>query len=79
MSAEVLMGSGLQPSVTIFTSTLRDRLKPKKVRLQMSSYNKKVFHCPVLAPGILKNKTVTEGDSVSLSCKIQSSDLLFVR
>ena len=39
----------------------------------------KVFIFQVLLPGILKNKTVTEGDSVSLSCKIQSSDLLFVR
>ena len=33
----------------------------------------------VLVPGILKNKTVIEGDSVTLSCKIQSSDLLFIR
>ena len=39
----------------------------------------KSLYYPVLAPGILKNKTVTEGDSVSLSCKIQSSDLLLVR
>ena len=47
----------------------------------MSSYNKHAtsLYFIVLVPGILKNKTVTEGNSVTLSCKIHSLDFLSIR